>query len=356
MSSFQRSIFLIPIIFLFLGAGCLPTKQTGRDGGIFKSTDQGKTWNQSALFPSIKGVGNLGGADIETMIMDPSDNLVFYIGTKEDGLFYSYDGANSWQRPRDTNLTSGFIPSVAVDTKNVCTVYVLKNQYVYKTIDCGRSFERIYDEVRSKVVPTKIAVDWYNPSHVYLGLSNGDVLKSTNEGRAWTQILTAKKEIVEIIISHADSRKVLIGTKSEGFFVSLDAGQTWKSLEQDLEPFKNADMVYDVSQNMTGSVMVAATGFGLLRSQDQGQSWEQIKLVTSPGQVIIRSVAIDPKNEKILYYVSGSTFYKTIDAGITWDTRKLPSTRSVSSMIIDTKDSSMIYLGMKLFEEQKKGL
>ena len=351
----KGSFFLL--LLLFMGVGCFSSSaKSARDGGVYKSIDAAAQWTQTVAFPSAKGIGSLGAVDIVSMVMDPQDHKALYIGTKEDGLFFSYNGAQTWQRSEDENLQSGLIPSIAIDSKDVCTVYVVKSRYIYKSENCSRTFERVYDETRSEVIPKKVALDWYDPSIVYSGLSNGDVLKSRDYGKTWTKMFSSKEEITDLLVSKKDSRIILLGTGSEGIFYSKNGGETWQGGEALLEKSNKADMVYELTQSVAGDVILASTGYGLLRSTNQGEKWERVNLVTSAGQVRIRAITLVPDEPKTIYYATSSTLYKTVNGGETWDTHRLPSTRSASLFLIDPENTDVIYLGTQLLEEQKKGL
>ncbi|MFH1314782.1 MAG: hypothetical protein ABIH67_00115, partial [Candidatus Uhrbacteria bacterium] len=61
-------------------------------------------------------------------------------------------------------------------------------------------------------------------------------------------------------------------------------------------------------------------------------------------------LAVDPNDTDRIYYATASTFYSTIDAGVNWQTRKLPTLRTPTSLAIDFEDGNVIYLGGAKFE------
>ena len=80
-----------------MGVGCIKftSGPTGETGGVWKTVDQGETWEQKVKFPTAQGVGEIGQVNIKTIAVDPSDHLAIYAGTTADGLIYSYDGAET---------------------------------------------------------------------------------------------------------------------------------------------------------------------------------------------------------------------------------------------------------------------
>lgn len=346
-------LFSALVLVLLLGSGCLSfggSKSDGtRDGGVFGSADNGVTWTQSAAFPTAKGVGSLAAVDVLSLALDPSDADTLYMGTKENGLFYSLNGGTAWQQPRDKALQEGAVRSVAVDPEDVCTAYVVTRSKLYKTETCARSFETGYEETRGNVTLHQVVVDWFNSDVVYVGLSNGDLLKSSNRGEAWTKILSTKEGITDILISNADSRMILVAT-GDGLYKTSDSGSSWVRNEEALKDYKEADIIFSLVQNMVGDVILISTKYGLLRSVDAGESWEALSLVTSAGQVTIRALAIDPGNADTIYYATATTFYTSTDAGVTWETAKLPSTRAASVLRVDPEKTSTLYLGLQRLE------
>jgi photosystem II stability/assembly factor-like uncharacterized protein len=279
--------------------------------------------------------------------MDPQDNDFLYIGTRGNGMLYSDDGGASWRQPRYSTLQSDTIYSVEVDPTDVCTVYVARGQRLYRTTDCMRSFDsETYVETRSGVNVVQIAVDWYDNNIIWIGLSNGDVLKSEDFGETWQTSKKIGKEISEMLVSSSDSRSLLVSTYSSGIYKTTDQGETWEGIEGNIKDLKDADEVYDVIQSADAGVIIATTTYGLLKSTDFGSTWEPIDLITSSGQVTIRAVGIDIDNPDTIYYAANSTFYRSFDGGSTWDTERLGSSRVPRVMLVDPEDSSVLYVGV----------
>ncbi len=340
--------------FALIGAGCFGggTKSTGADGGVFKTLDAGATWSQKAAIVSSSGVGSIASTNILNLEIDPQDSRTLYAGSFEHGMFYTIDGATTWQQPREAGLKEGTISAIEVDPKDVCTVYVAKGQRLFKSFDCLRSFtSEAYIETRTNVSVRRIAVDWYNPLIVWMGLSNGDVLKSEDGGVRWQSSLAGKSAVTGILVNNADSRVVLVATEGGGFYKTIDSGVTWTHVSDELKDFKKGASVSTIVQNKDGSVLIAATGYGLLRSKDFGSTWEGITLLSAPGQVEIFSIAMDTANTATIMYASGTTFYRSIDSGVTWTTAKISSARTPMAMLLDPSDANSIYLGVMSTEK-----
>lgn len=344
----SKLALILPLIAL-TGAGCFggAGKSTGVDGGVYKSANGGASWTQQATIVTANGVGSIATADILALAMDPQDSKAIYAGTKAAGLVFSLDGAATWQQARHAGLREGAIAAVAVDPTDVCTVYVAKGSRLFKSSDCLRSANPdAYVETRTTVTITSVAVDWYDSKVIWIGLSNGDVLKSEDGTATWQTSTSATDKITGILVDNADSRVVLLATSGAGFYKTIDSGATWTQIKDTLKEMKNAAKVASVVQDKTGATLVAATSYGLIRSKDFGSTWEGLQLLSAPGQVQISAVAIDPANADTIAYAAGSAFYRSVDAGLKWTTTKIPSTRLPTTLLLDPSDPSVYFLGL----------
>lgn len=355
----MRKIIFLSLVSLVaittLGAGCSlsgssKSADNSKDGGVYKSTDSGTTWSQAVAYPTARSIGSIGTAEILALATDPQDHKVLYAGTSENGLLYSYDSAASWFTVQDANMQTNAISAVAVDPKNICTLFAASGARLYRSTTCGRTFESVYDESREKISVQEIAMDWYNDGQLYIGLSNGDVLKSFNRGETWVKVLAAKDEVSSILVSYQDSRIVLVGADGS-FWKSTDGGVSWTEKTDALDSFKSSNKIVALTQDAAGSVVYAASKYGLLKSTDVGETWGSVKLLTAPGEVAIKALAVNPKNANNIYYVTDSTFYVTTDNGADWDTQKLTGGWGASVLLNDPVETSTIYLGREKVED-----
>ena len=344
----MKKFFLLMLPIILLGAGCLggSQKSSAPDGGVFKTSNAGVEWNQAVVVPTAKGTGTLGTSNILNIEMDPQDSKFLYASTRDNGMLYSDDGALSWHQPKQPILREGTVYDVEVDPKDVCTVYVVTERKLVSTNDCLRTLnEEVYLENRAEVGLLRITVDWFNPNILWLALSNGDVLKSENKGEQWRTVLSVGREISEVLISNTDSRQVLVSMFNGGMQKSSDGGGTWNKVIFP-EGLSSVDTIYNLVQNADSSVLLAVSQYGLVRSRDFGQTWEGLKLLTAPAEVVIRGAAIDPGDSNSLYYATPGTFYHSPDAGVTWNTQRFQSSRDARTILVDPADRNVLYIGV----------
>jgi hypothetical protein len=71
--------------------------------------------------------------------------------------------------------------------------------------------------------------------------------------------------------------------------------------------------------------------------------------VTGEKKANIFCLAVDPENSQGIYYATENTFYKSLDGGENWSSKKLPSTRAATALAIDPDDPKVLYLGFTRF-------
>ena len=347
----KKFLIILPLALLFL-SGCIISFKTagGVDGGVFKSLNAGDNWEQISL---VYRVGELEktfkAADIATMSMDPTDSKALYIGTGEQGMYYTYNGGIGWHQTL-TNL--GRINAVAVSPKERCIIYVAIANRLYKSTDCSRHWD--YQLIETREDPnnqiTAIGIDAYNTDFIYVGTSGKGLFRSEDAGLSWHVVKFFDDRISKVLVNPVDTRIIYVATENKGLFKTSDRGSTWQALfsEEMIKEKKNLLVYRQLIWDPTVSDgLLHASQYGLLRSQDGGLSWEDIKLLTPPSTTYIYSLAINPKNDQMLYYGTDKALFRSEDGGKNWITRNLPTTRAARFLFIDPAEPNVLYMGVK---------
>ena len=346
----DTKILLCLFIIIIFGAasGCIQAtpKKIVPPAGFYKSFDKAKIWQQKTSLVTTAGNKNINSISVSVIRIDPQDNNAVYIGTESNGLFYSFNGGEFWQQPHQ--LTTGKINDIAVDPKNKCIVYTAFSNQVYKTTDCNRSWSQIYIDPRPKIIITSIAINSNNPKIVYITTDFGEVIKSVEGGILWTTIQRFNKPITKLIINpHAPS--ILYSLVSNtGIYKSTDNGDTWRSISLDIKKYPNSLVNSQLFFNtFLQDSLILTSKYGILKSDDGGETWKNLNLITQPSGTDILSFAINPQNEKEMYYGTIATVYYTKDGGVSWSVNKLPTGAQSSYLLGDPTNQSIVYLGMK---------
>ena len=276
------------------------------NGGVWKTTDYGRTWNP--IFDD-QPTGSIGAIAIA-----PSDPNVMYVGSGEglqrpdlstgDGMYKSTDAGKTWTR---LGLRDGQqIPQIAVDPRDANRLYVavLGHPYgpnaergIYRSTNGGASFERV-------------------------------LYKDENTGGVDVVLDPADPTIVYAVLWEARQAPWENGQFSgpgSGLFKSTDGGTTWRQIGKGLPTFEQDGLGrigITVAPSMPSRLFAtvdASRNSGLFRSDDAGESWYK---VTQDARVAGRAsdfaeVKVDPKNPDIVYTASVVTWRST-DGGKTF--------------------------------------
>ncbi|HKG94427.1 MAG TPA: hypothetical protein VKA84_21115 [Gemmatimonadaceae bacterium] len=275
------------------------------NGGVWKTTDYGRTW--LPIFDD-QPTGSVGAIAIA-----PSDPSVIYVGSGEglqrpdlsvgNGVYKSTDGGRSWTH---LGLRDGQqIPQIVVHPTdpNRLFVAVLGHPYgpnaergLFRSADGGQSFQRVlYRDENTGAVD--VALDPSNPDVVYAVL--------------WES-------------RQAPWENGVFNGPGSGLYKSTDGGQTWRQLTQGLPAFADGLGRIGVSvaprdpRRLYATVEVRGQGY-VYRSDDAGEHWmrtsEDTRVATRPSD--FAEIKADPKNADVVYSASVVT-WKSTDAGRTW--------------------------------------
>ncbi len=353
----SKKVFFLPAVLFTLllttGAGCLSfkTNDVSSIGGMWLTKDAGVKWESKSILPTVDGLSSITASDITVIAFDPSDAEAMYIGTRENGLLYSYDNGETWMRVKDADLREGKIEDIAVDPKDKCTIYVSKGKNVFKSTDCSRTWDtEMFVEANAKTVRT-ITLDWYNSNVVWIGTDAGDIVRSSDGGSTWSTMERVKDEVADIMVDNSDSRIVMATTEGKGLWRSTDTGVTWVRLSEELEDFDGAEKGSKLVEDNSGTIMYFANDYGILKSVDHGASWQALVLVTKPRSVKVLSLAVNPNDGNAVSYGTATTFYTSTDGGTNWTTRELPTTRTASALSFDPNDATVLFMGSAELEK-----
>ncbi len=277
------------------------------NGGVWKTTDYGRTW--TPIFDG-EDTGSIGA-----LAVAPSNPDIIYVGSGEglqrpdlsvgDGMYKSTDGGRTWQH---LGLRQGQqIGAIIVDPRNPDRLFVavLGHPYgpnpqrgVFRSTDGGATWTKVlYRDENTGAID--LAFDPSNPAHVYA------VLWAARQG-PW------------------EYDNAYLGAGS-GLFESADGGDTWHPLADGLPTFAQGlgrigiGIAPSAPHRMYALVQASRASGGLYRSDDAGQHWDRVN-----GETRIwgrgddfAGVRVDPRNPDVVYVANTST-YRSTDGGRTF--------------------------------------
>ncbi len=342
-----RSYLILPALtlsLLLMGTSWLPSCDRSTDGGVFKSIDNGSTWQQKNRITEKE---NLNRSDILALTVDPNNSQVIYTGVKKKGMYKSIDAGENWRRvlPVDSDIYA-----IAVDAKDSSLVYAASlsatNGKVYKSPNAfEQTIEEILVDPQSGQALVDIVIDSYDSSKIYTISQQGGIYKSNDFGSTWAAKYWSKDELTRMHYSPADSRVIYVSTANTGLLKSIDGGETWVEIKESLAQFKGSQKISDL-EVLNNDLVYIASNYGLLKSTNGGNSWEPVQTLIAPEKMPITALTIDPTDSNIIYFVAGSSIHKTVNSGATWADWLLPTQRQVNALVLDPKMPEVIYVGM----------
>ncbi|MBK9123946.1 MAG: hypothetical protein IPM16_12650 [Chloroflexi bacterium] len=341
----------------------------------FRSDDAGRTWQQYVLATPDHGAG----MPIDLQV-DPRDPYRVFVNNYGGSNFVSTDGGATW-----VDASSGYTgASIGVFVLPDDAVLAEANTGVFRSTDGGETWLGL--TVTETPPPPREPAQ-----HLVLGAA-GDVLHSTDGGVTWSRIrfinLLAEVEAgrigndvlaSRIAVAPSDPQTMyltfhdgLCATASDeacliampGFFRSTDGGYTWEKRVGG--PFERVSTRRIVVHPHDARRLFAATGEGLYRSDDGGDSWQLVSALSDAAAqitiwdtdsylsrsdaVIATEVAFDPANPDILYAaILQKGVFRSDDGGATWRTAAygMDPNEPIMALVADPDRPGVLYAASK---------
>jgi photosystem II stability/assembly factor-like uncharacterized protein len=283
------------------------------NGGVWKTTDSGRTWNPVFDAAPTQSIGAIAVA--------PSDPKIIYVASGEglmrpdlsvgNGIYRSEDSGLHWSHLALDDAQQ--IPDLAVDPKDANRLYaaVLGHPFgassqrgIFRSTDGGKNWTRVL-YVNDDTGGSFVKIDPADPSVLYAGLWNV-------RAGPW------------------EDNNIYNGTAG-GLYKSSDGGEHWRKLSHGLPenlsqievavaPSKPGRLYATVATTSEGDYGSAA-GLGIYRSDDGGESWTRATTDPRPALRIgggdLAIIKVDPSNADVLYSASIVTM-KSTDGGVHW--------------------------------------
>lgn len=199
---------------------------------------------------------------------------------------------------------------------------------LYRSIDCGKTWQVLFEAVGFKQAVTQIIFNPDNPNTIYA--NPHPILKSTDGGNTWKDMsngirLDWETSVQSIAIDPANSNILYAGTG--GFFggtlyKSTDKGNSWQDLYRNEEETPGLrGGVISLSINPTNSNIIYAGTADicvLLKSTNAGYTW--IVSYDANGKGLINNITIDYYSSQIIYAAIGQLlgFKRSLNGGSSW--------------------------------------
>jgi len=317
--------------------------------------------NEDPLFKGMKyrAIGPFRGGRSLTASGIAGDPTTYYFGATGGGVWKTTDGAVTWKSVFDKQGTSS-IGSLSIAPSNPNIVYVGTGEAcirgnishgdgIYKTLDGGKTWKNI--GLRDSRAIGRVIVDPKNADIVFVAAlghpfgSNSErgIFRTTDGGKTWEKVLYKDDNTGGIDVAfdprnsnilfaslweaHRTPWSLVSGGPGSGLYRSNDGGSTWKRLEEHglpKGPYGRIGVAVAANSDRVYVLMEAHEG-GLYRSDDGGETWDLVNNSRSYQQRAwyYMHVIADPQDADTVY-IANVDFYKSSDAGRTFNKVKVP--------------------------------
>jgi len=357
-----QSLFVLGLtVLLFTGAGCFSlggeeeVKYTG-PGGMYLSTDKGESWKSINNYPTAEGVKNLNIASVYKMETDPSDPEALYWQSRERGFFYSYNAGQTWQRPLN-DLQKGRIYSLSVHPEDTCTIFATDGRRIMRTSDCSRHWEEVYTHIIGSEFIRELELNPFDATEMTF-ITDKYIYRSEDNGISWRRVgdYYSQGGLADILYDPNNEGIMYMARKSKGLYRSEDGGESFTRMHKTMKGFEGALTFRRMSIHPSKKdTLFWVSDYGIMRSEDKGDTWTAYDLITPPKTAKIYTFAVNPKNDREIYYTGTvndrSYLYKSVDGGRNWITEGLPSGQIPTHLHIDVEEDNKLYLGFTIVKE-----
>lgn len=181
-------------------------------------------------------------------LFHPYSSNKILIGTFPQGIYKTTDGGNTWKES-NINWTFDGVFELVTHPDNPNIVYSGTYNGLNRSLDFGDTWEMWDNGMPPEQWVFSIDFDPVNPEIMYACSKNGEnegqgtegfrgtVMKSTNGGESWFEILNGlekDQEFYKIIVDKFDREKIYLASQADGMFISEDAGNSWKQWNEGL--------------------------------------------------------------------------------------------------------------------------
>jgi len=317
-------------------------------GGVWKTSDAGRTWNPIFDDQRIASIGAVAVA--------PSNPNIIYVGSGEadmrsdisygNGVYKSIDGGKTWSHIGLDDTRQ--IGKILIDPRDPNVVYVaaLGHAYgpnaergVFRTTDGGSTWAKVlYEGVNAGAIDlafapndsrTLYAALWQTrrpPWNVYPP-SNGPqsgLYKSTDRGQSWRELPlcgagpAGSCGRLGIAISPAAPRRVYViaDARKGGLYRSDDGGASWRLVNGETRLWERGWYFCAIAADAKNPATVYISDTAFYRSTDAGIHFTPIK--GSPDGDDFHAIWIDPADDQHLVLGSDQGASVSLNGGATW--------------------------------------
>ena len=295
-------------------------------GGVFRSDDSGKTWEEtnagleSNLFPRcltsrsgnvfvgtnqgvyVTGNGEIAWSKKGTYSLESlaANSTTIFAGRTLGGILLSRDDGETWT-VADSSILKKSVWSIIVHGDTILAA--TGDSGVVRSCDNGITWTNESPELRGVYELTEA------DGLVYAGISSGTsckIVRSSDYGAGWNDGKWFYNRLINALAVHDGG---VFAATTVGILRSTDDGETWEACTSGLET-KDVETITGI-----GETILAGTDGGIFVSTDNGDHWT----ASNTGLGTTHTDALLSKGDTLFAGTTESGVFFTVDNGDTWN-------------------------------------
>lgn len=291
-------------------------------------------------------IGPFGG-DARSLLIDPHQPEVVYLGTSNGVVFKSVDSGMSWAALNPgIGYSSYVIDTLAAHPNEPNHIYAggwdlhSEGGGLFESRDGGISWKQIIVTKKSSAV-RGLSICRSNPSYMIAGTLDGAYI-SSDAGRSWKRVGGYELQKAEsVAIDPLDYRILYVGTWRLGY-KSSDFGKSWRLMEQGMP--LDSDVFSIAVDARNSSTVYSSACSGVYRSRNQARNWTRLRLLPDRFTIRAQLVYLDPVNPERVYSGTTEGLFVSNDGGQNWR-RLTPNNVVVNAIQVNPNDNQHILIG-----------
>jgi len=318
--------------------------------GVWKSPDGGAHWTEVGGIPDNGGLRVFGFAT--SLAADPGRPGRLLAGTFDLGIFESTGGP--WRAVNHgLTATMSLGLGVASSPRQPYLYVAVLGQGVFRSRDGGAHWRprnqglELEDAFYPDTILSSLVLDPKHPARLYAGVIGG-IARSTDGGGHWDFRSIDKCNVPAILAVDSDARTIYAQGDGDSrtctlhcfVYVSRDDGDTWACL-----PGIFQAQVALVDPLSSAVVYMGADYAGLFKSTDHGLHF--VHADRGLDAQYVYGLAISPAAHQVVYAATDKGVFRSVDGGAHWAALGggLPAT-VVTALAVDPADARIIYVGL----------
>lgn len=325
--------------------------QSDEKRGIFRTTNNGITWQQRLFVGTRTGV---------SQIVSSSGKVIYAVawqveGTpwestyygKQSAVYKSTDNGNTWSKTSNANgfLSGDYVGKIGLAVYDDNTVYaVVDNRQAVVLQNNSNSVEKVQHiylsskEIASMNKAEFLALD-DNKLEVYLHTQG---LEQKYSAQNLKNMVRSGVVLPSHLMDYLGlPSKEIVGAE---VYLTTDAGKSWKKTHNHLLPdvyYHQGNLFGAIAVNPNNKNEVFIGGYPLLKSGDGGKTWRNAT-----------SISLDNKHTSVFIHANGQIFTSdkyglkiSYSGGNKWISKKIGEASNFESVVYNATDKALFVAG-----------